>query len=278
MRERSLAAGRGAAVTTEAQMDFGGAYQESPPRLSRICQAGRGESRKVDTGHRARRARPAESGSVDKTGTARPSSRRLSRPHFSDHVTAIGFASTKAEIRGSGGSRRTWPSSACPMTTKYPASRGHGADYEIVFSPVFFFRPPGRVRGVRRRLYDFRPPSTPRTPSCRATVSRGPVSSGQICGPGVFVRVDHFRAFLIAKAVEAATECGYPTPSGRSFTKAVPDAGAGSDARNGDAHPSDDGFRDAAPSRRRHTTTSSACAGTAQAKRRRWRGGGSLVT
>ena len=149
----------------------------------------------------------------------------VGRAHFSDHVTAIGFG---IDDSGNSGERRIKENLAVlcvPGDTQFPCNGvEQGADYEIVVAP-------GACQGDSGGgLYD-QASFDAKDPVVVATVSRGPVDAQRICGPGVFVRVDRFKDFIIATAITAAKDGGYPRPSW-AVVDAGPDAGPDAATRN----------------------------------------------
>ncbi|HSO39057.1 MAG TPA: trypsin-like serine protease [Labilithrix sp.] len=222
-----LAQAQELAVSTEAKLDLSGGPPANLLAVSRILpmpEVTKGCSPDIAL---VELAQPIPA-SVAKPARPAVEPAFVNRAHFSDHVTAVGFG---VDDTGNAGERRIKKNLAVlcvPGDKQYPCDGVEGgADYEIVVAP-------GACQGDSGGgLYD-QTSFDAKDPVVVATVSRGPVDAQHICGPGVFVRVDHFKEFIIAKAIEAATNGGYTKPSW-AVVDATGDAGA--DAATKDASP-----------------------------------------
>jgi MYXO-CTERM domain-containing protein len=205
-------------VTTDSKIDFEGGPPKNLIAVSRILpmpEVSKGCSPDIAL---IELAQPIAA-SVARTARPAVEPAFVNKPHFSDHVTAVGFG---VDDTGTPGERRVKENIAVvcvPGDTQFPCDKVEsGADYEIVAAP-------GACQGDSGGgLYD-QPSFDAKDPIVVATVSRGPVDAQHICGPGVFVRVDHFKEFIIAKAIEAAKDGGYPNPSWAVAVAPVADAG-----------------------------------------------------
>jgi hypothetical protein len=215
-----LAQAQDLAVTTDSKLDFGGGPPKDLVAVSRIMpmpEVSKGCSPDIAL---VELAQPIPA-SVAKPARPAVEPAFVNRAHFSDHVTAIGFG---VDDTGTPGERRIKQNIevlCVPGDANYPCTGvERGADYEIVVAP-------GACQGDSGGgLYD-QASFNAKDPIVVATVSRGPVGPDQICGPGVFVRVDQFKEFIIASAIVAAKNGGYPAPT---WAVAAPVADAGSDA------------------------------------------------
>ena len=213
-----LAQAQDLAVTTDSKLDFGGGAPKDLVGVSRILpmpEVTKGCSPDIAL------VELAQSIPASVATPARPAVEPafVTRAHFSAQVTAIGFGIDDTGTPGTRRIKQNIKVLCVPGDAQFPCDAVEsGSDYEIVAAP-------GACQGDSGGgLYD-QATFEAKDPVVVATVSRGPVGAQNICGPGVFVRVDHFKEFIIARAIEAAANGGYPTPTWAVVASAA-DAGA----------------------------------------------------